>query len=43
MPRAVVPLWQVAQACVVLEWSNVAPWKVTVLVWHVSQDAVVCM
>ena len=41
MPVAVVPLWQLAQPDVMPVWLNAAPAKLAVLLWQVSQAAVV--
>ena len=41
MPFADVPLWQVAQPVVTPVWLNLAPLKVPVLLWQLSQGAVV--
>jgi hypothetical protein len=41
LPFAVVPLWHEAQPLVMPVWLNVAPVNVVVLLWQVSQAAVV--
>ena len=38
-----MPLWQLAHGAVTRVWSMRAPAKVTVLLWQVSQDAVVAI
>jgi hypothetical protein len=43
-PFAVNPLWQLAQLPVTPEWSNrIAPEKLEVDLWQVSQEAFVSM
>ncbi len=41
LPKAVPPLWQVAQPVVIPVWLNVAPLNVVVDRWQLSQAVVV--
>jgi hypothetical protein len=41
LPRAVEPLWQVAQPLTIPVWLNAAPTNVVVDLWQVSQACVV--
>jgi hypothetical protein len=41
LPRAVEPLWQVAQPLTIPVWLNAVPRNVVVDLWQVSHDCVV--